>query len=82
MDELSTTHARPSSAKVLGAEATAQSVVCPCCNARLPFRRSEMPAIDACGFESYRLDCEACGMTFAGVIDPADEALVLSATPA
>ena len=37
-----------------------------------------MPRIDACGFESYRLDCRECGATLAGIVDPADDVLVLS----
>jgi hypothetical protein len=51
---------------------------CPKCHAHLNFRRSAYPAIDSCGFESYRLDCQECGAALAGVIDPADDALLLS----
>jgi hypothetical protein len=51
---------------------------CPKCSARLDFRRSAHPDIDACGFETYRLDCQECGATLSGIIDPADNALLLS----
>jgi hypothetical protein len=44
----------------------------------LTFWRSNPPQIDACGFESYRLDCPECGAALAGIIDPADDALLLS----
>jgi hypothetical protein len=51
---------------------------CPKCDARLNFRRSSHPDIDACGFESYRLECQECGATLGGIIDPVDNALLLS----
>ena len=56
----------------------AQFVGCPRCAARLMFSRLQPPRIDACGFESYSLDCPECDAALAGVIDPADEALLLS----
>jgi len=52
-------------------------VACSHCAALLPFKRSEFPHIDACGFESYAFDCVECGASLAGVIDPADEKLLL-----
>jgi hypothetical protein len=52
--------------------------LCPTCHAGLSFRRSRTPNIDTCGFESYRLDCPECGAALAGIIDPADGALLLS----
>ncbi len=58
--------------------AIAQRVACPRCDARLPFRRSRHPHIDSCGFESYSLACEACGAALAGIIDPYDDALLLT----
>ncbi len=51
---------------------------CPKCEARLLFARSRRPRIDSCGFESYRLACTDCGAQLAGIIDPADDALLLS----
>jgi hypothetical protein len=61
------------------ATTSAQEVLlCPNCNAGLSFRRSRTPDIDACGFESYRFDCPACGAALAGIVDPADDALLLS----
>jgi len=53
-------------------------VVCPKCSAQLAFCRSETPRIDACGFESYRIECGECSAAMAGIIDPADEALLLA----
>jgi len=53
-------------------------VTCPHCDGLLTFRRSHPPFIDACGFESYRLECPQCGAAFTGIIDPADDALILS----
>jgi hypothetical protein len=37
-----------------------------------------VPRIDECGFESRSFECEKCGATLAGVIDPFDETLLLS----
>jgi hypothetical protein len=54
------------------------ALVCPNCHSRLSFHRSATPDIDACGFESYRLDCRECGAALAGIVDPADEALLLT----
>jgi hypothetical protein len=51
---------------------------CPKCHAHLNFRRSAHAEIDSCGFEIYRLDCRECGAALAGIIDPADDALLLS----
>jgi len=58
----------------------AQIVACPACAARLMFSRSDAPDIDACGFESYRFACRECGTALAGIIDPSDDALLLSAS--
>ena len=55
-----------------------QACYCPRCEAALIFWRSCIPAIDSCGFESYSLACEQCGAGLAGIIDPADDALLLS----
>jgi hypothetical protein len=45
------------------------------------FYRSDKPHIDECGFESYSLKCRACGSMLAGIIDPADDALLLTISP-
>jgi len=37
-----------------------------------------MPRIDACGFESYSLECKECGVPFAGIVDPFDDTLLPS----
>lgn len=60
----------------------AQAVECPSCAARFVFRRSPAPPIDSCGFESYSLNCTECGVALAGIIDPCDETLLISAVGA
>jgi hypothetical protein len=42
------------------------------------FRRSCAPNVNACGFESYNLECHECGARLAGIIDPYDDELLLS----
>jgi hypothetical protein len=56
----------------------AQSVACPNCGARFAFCRSEQPAIDACGFESYTFACKECGASLSGIVDPLDDALLIT----
>jgi len=58
--------------------ANAAEVVCPKCDGRLNFYRSDKPHIDECGFESYSLKCPACGSALVGIVDPIDDALLLS----
>jgi hypothetical protein len=55
--------------------------LCPQCHMRLNFCRSPTPDIDAAGFESYRINCQQCGTALVGIIDPADNALLLSECP-
>ena len=54
------------------------AIACPKCAAQLRFCRSHNPRIDACGFESYSLECKECGVPFAGIVDPFDDTLLLS----
>jgi hypothetical protein len=54
-----------------------EKVACPKCDASLKFYRSDKPHIDECGFESYSLRCRACGSMLVGIIDPADDKLLL-----
>jgi uncharacterized protein YbaR (Trm112 family) len=58
----------------------AQIVACPKCNAQLMLRRSRVPRIDESGFESYNLECEACGTALSGIVDPYDDMLLVSET--
>jgi hypothetical protein len=51
---------------------------CPRCRVGLSVTRNSLPPIDRCGFESYSLVCEHCGAGLAGIVDPADDALLLS----
>jgi hypothetical protein len=56
-------------------------VLCPRCSAQLVFQRSGTPEIDSSGFETCRLDCTQCEASLAGVIDPYDDAVLLSVVP-
>ncbi len=55
-----------------------QVIACPACATQITFCRSDAPQIDSCGFESYRLECENCGAQLTGIVDPRDDALLLS----
>jgi hypothetical protein len=55
-----------------------QIVACPKCHAKFRFYRSPSPLIDESGFENYRLECMRCDTRLRGIIDPADNKLVLS----
>jgi C4-type Zn-finger protein len=57
-----------------------ETVACPKCNADFMFYRSDMPHIDECGFESYSFRCKACGSALVGIIDPMDDALLVTAS--
>jgi hypothetical protein len=56
----------------------AQAVACPGCGAHFTFCRSEHPFIDACGFESYTFACRECGAALSGIVDPLDDALLIT----
>jgi hypothetical protein len=55
-----------------------QIVACPKCHANFRFYKSLSPHIDERGFESYSLECMRCDARLLGIIDPADNKLVLS----
>jgi hypothetical protein len=38
--------------------------------------------MDACGFESYSLECHECHVLLAGLIDPLDDVPLISAAEA
>ena len=65
---------RPKPAKPYGG----QLVTCPRCAARFGFSRSPHPAIDASGFESYAFACGECGASLSGIVDPLDDALLIT----
>jgi hypothetical protein len=72
-------HYRPTvKLQELTAASAAPVVACPACNAGLVFHRDSAPRIDACGFESYSLECGECGAPLAGIVDPCDDTLLLS----
>jgi hypothetical protein len=54
------------------------AVNCPTCDARLRLDRTFASLMDSCGFENYRLECDECGIQFVGIVDPYDNALLLS----
>jgi hypothetical protein len=58
--------------------AGAELIACPKCNAQLAFARSDAAHVDECGFEIYHLTCEECKAPLVGIVDPADDALLLS----
>jgi hypothetical protein len=53
---------------------------CPQCVTQLMFSKSYPSRIDACGFETYSLNCPACAARLECLVDPADETLLLSQT--
>jgi len=55
-------------------------IACPVCGAGIAFDRSPIPHMDECGFESYRFECKECGAALAGIVDPIDDALLLTET--
>jgi hypothetical protein len=58
--------------------AKSEKVACPNCAAALMIQRSDRPQIDECGFESYSLNCRACGSALVGIVDPLDDRLLLT----
>jgi DNA-directed RNA polymerase subunit RPC12/RpoP len=58
-----------------------EKVACPKCDASLTFYRSGDPHFDEAGFESYSFKCSACGSMLVGIIDPADDKLLLTISP-
>jgi len=57
-----------------------QLVACPHCRLYFRFYRSTSPHIDECGFESYSLECPRCDAPLHGIINPADDKLLVSGT--
>jgi hypothetical protein len=55
-----------------------EKAACPQCDAWLKLYWSDKPHIDECGFESYSLKCGVCGSALAGIIDPADDKLLVT----
>ena len=55
-----------------------EKVACPKCDALLIFYSSDKPHIDESGFESYCFKCKVCGSMLTGIIDPADDALLVT----
>jgi uncharacterized Zn finger protein len=56
----------------------AEKIACPTCDASLRFYRSDNPHIDEGGFESYSFKCRECGSMLTGIIDPADDTLLVT----
>jgi hypothetical protein len=58
--------------------AKSEKAACPGCAGALIIQRSDRPQIDECGFESYSLQCGACGSVLVGIVDPLDDRLLLT----
>jgi RNase P subunit RPR2 len=58
--------------------AKSEKAACPNCAAALMIQRSDRAQIDECGFESYSLQCRACGSALVGIVDPLDDRLLLT----
>jgi len=56
----------------------AHVTACPACAAQTIHRRSGTLRIDACGFEICNFVCRECGAPLSGIIDPYDDAPLLS----
>lgn len=55
-------------------------VRCPNCDASFMFYGNYAARIDHHGFERYDLECPACDEVVAGVIDPYDDAFLVSSS--
>jgi DNA-directed RNA polymerase subunit RPC12/RpoP len=55
-----------------------EKVACPKCDASIKIFRSDQPHVDESGFESYSFKCRACGSTLIGIVDPADDTLLVT----
>lgn len=53
--------------------------LCIVCGAQIVLQRHPVPQIDAYGFERYEVECVECETPLCGIIDPYDDALLLSA---
>jgi hypothetical protein len=53
-------------------------IECPQCKARSVFHRAKFPRLDSAGFETYSFQCQGCGASIVGIIDPFDGKLLLS----
>ena len=51
---------------------------CPKCKTSSKLFRPTNPQIDSCGFESYSFQCDGCAALLAGIVDPSDDALLVS----
>ena len=60
------------------AKSIAQVITCPACARPVVFSRNHTPHIDARGFETYNFKCIRCSAPITGIIDPYDDALLVS----
>ena len=54
------------------------AAACPNCGAGVVVQRTLTSHIDSSGFENYFLKCNQCSVWLIGIIDPYDEALLLT----
>jgi hypothetical protein len=69
---------RISAIAIADADFDARFTICPQCKMPPTLPRSASAHIDECGFESYRFACRYCDTPLAAIVDPADDALLLS----
>jgi len=56
-------------------------IVCPKCKLRSTFYKTIDVRIESSGFESCRVQCNICSSALAGILDPYDGTLLVSASP-
>jgi hypothetical protein len=62
----------------MSTHALSLDIECPECKAHSAFRRATFPQFDSSGFEIYSFQCQSCGASIVGIIDPFDDKLLLS----
>src|SRR5262249_31117429 len=56
-----------------------QPITCPNCSSKLLLFRARPAALDSAGFETYKRQCNWCGVWLSGVIDPSDDTFLATA---
>ena len=63
---------------LLRAATKRSQAACPQCVTPLKLSKNHPSRIDACGFETYTVDCSTCLTRLDCFVDPTDDALILS----
>jgi hypothetical protein len=69
---------RTSTIAIADAGFDARLTACPQCHLPAVLPRGAGAHIDECGFEAYTFTCRQCATPLAGIVDPADDVLLLS----